>query len=219
MNAPLKLLVEEPIYDFEYRLDESSRDGEQSLKIKGLYMMAERKNKNGRVYKLHEMEEEVNRYLDGMVRTKRSLGELNHPTSVEINPERACHMITNLKREGNGFVGESKILSSPMGTIVRNLIMDGVQLGISSRALGKLTPAGDHNDVDEFKLICCDVVHDPSVDTAFVNGILESKQWILNNKGELEEVYEQLEKGLGTLPKHNRDTHYRNLITDFIKSL
>jgi len=218
MNS-LKLLIEEPIYDFEYRLDESKRGGDQTLKIKGLYMMAEKKNKNGRVYKIDEMENEVNRYAQYMINANRSLGELNHPTSVEINPERACHMITALKREGNGFIGESKILSSPMGTIVRNLILDGVQLGISSRALGKLTPAGDHNDVDEFKLICCDVVHDPSVDTAFVNGILESKQWILNNNGDLVEVYEQLEKGLETLPRHDRDNHYRDLITSFINSL
>jgi hypothetical protein len=158
-----------------------------------------------------------------MVKTNRSLGELNHPTSVEIDPERACHMITELIPEGNTFIGKSKILSTPIGQLVKTLITDGVRLGVSSRALGKLNPVGDHNDVSDFRLICCDVVHDPSVETAFVDGILESKEWILQCDGTIcefvERKHNELHQNVCTLPKHNKEDFLKEQILKFINEL
>jgi len=219
----LKLLIEEPVYDFDVLIEEKNNKEPSSMYIKGVYLMSEKKNKNGRIYKLDEMQKEVNRYLTEMVKAGRSLGELNHPTSVEVNPERACHMITELRQEGNGFIGKSKILNSPMGHIVRNLILDGVKLGISSRALGKLDNKGDHNDVSDLRLICCDVVHDPSVDSAFVDGILEAKQWILRCDGVIcefvEQSYNKLEQNLQTMPKHDSEEHIKKCLLEFINSL
>lgn len=218
-NSGLKLLIDEPIFDIEYKVEEKNKNESSNLFIHGPYLMAERKNKNGRVYSLDEMTREVTRYNNDMIETRRSLGELNHPASVEINPERACHMITELHQEGNAFVGKSKVLNSPMGHIVRNLILDGVKLGVSSRALGKLNQNNDHNDVSEFHLICCDVVHDPSVDTAFVDGILEAKEWVVKCDGTICELYDNLEEKLETLPKHDVDIYLREQILRFINSL
>lgn len=211
---PLKLLIEEPVYEYDVLIDEKNTKDTRDLYIQGPYLMAEQRNKNGRIYTLKEMVPEVNRYIAQMVNEKRSLGELNHPTSVEVNPERACHIITELKQDKNVFYGKSKILSNPMGQVVRSLLMDGVKLGVSSRALGKLIPeAGGAHQVQGFHLICADVVHDPSVNTgkdgvqAFVNGVLEAKQWILQNDGTIVEcagrAYEQFENSLSNLPRQS----------------
>lgn len=146
--------------------------------------------------------------------------------SCDVNPERACHMITDLWREnnvGNIFYGKSKILNTPMGNIVKSLIMEGVQLGVSSRALGKLSPTSGGNTVSNLHLICCDVVHDPSVPTAFVDGILESKDWIINADGTIAEVMDQsfyrMERNLKTMPVGNTDEYLRNVIIDFLNSI
>jgi hypothetical protein len=183
--------------------------------------MAEEKNKNGRIYSLNEMLGEVDRYSGEMIKNGRSLGELNHPTSVEVNPERSCHMITELKQSGNIFMGKSKILSTPMGQIVRSLIFDGVKLGVSSRALGKLIPGTGYNTVQGFHLIGCDVVHDPSVSVAFVNGILEAKNWILAKDGSIVEAYEGFERDISSLPKHStaREEVLKKAVFDFINIL
>jgi len=215
----LKLLIEHPNYEIEYVLEEKNTKEPSSLFIHGPYLMAEQKNKNGRVYKLDEMLKEVTRYNKEMIETNRSIGELNHPTSVEINPERACHKLVSLKQEGNTFVGKSKILNTPMGHLVRNLILDGVKLGISSRALGKLNQNGDHNDVSDFRLICCDIVHDPSVETAFINGILESKEWLVKCDGTICELYDKFEKKIESIPNKDADAYLREQILNFIQSL
>lgn len=365
----LKLLVEEPFYEYDVLIDEKNTKDARDLYIQGPYLMAEQKNKNGRIYTLKEMAPEVNRYIVEMINEKRSLGELNHPScqtktadvltsegwksivdvkkgefvytlntetsnielneveekieesyngvmyrikgrnidtlvtpnhriliktrykgfkyitaeelfnderkysheyiprrgewnkesesegiyldkrflqvekiedfndmvycvktkntnyycmdngkthwtgnSVEVDPERSCHIITELKQDGNVFNGKSKILSNPMGQIVRSLLLDGVRLGVSSRALGKLIPgAGDAHHVQGFHLICADVVHDPSVNTgkngvqAFVNGIFEAKDYILQDDGTIVEAanlaYQQFEKNISKLPR------------------
>ena len=219
----LKLLVEQPTFEYDVELVEEKKGLANTMFIKGPFLMAERKNKNGRVYKIDEMIKEVTRYTNDMIKPCRSLGELNHPTSVEINPERACHIVTELRQEGNLFYGKSKILNTPMGAIVRTLIQDGVKLGISSRALGKLTENGDHNDVTDLRLICMDVVHDPSVETAFVDGILESKQWVLKCDGTVcewvEGAYNKLEQSLCSIPKHDRDVYIKEHINTFIREL
>jgi len=218
---PMKLLVEEPTYELSYLVEEKNRNEPSTMYIQGIFMMAEQKNKNGRIYSIGEMEGEVDRYLTEMVKQGRSLGELNHPTSVEVNPERSCHMITELKQEKNNFVGKSKILSTPMGQIVRSLILDGVKLGISTRALGKLIPGTDCHAVQGFHLICCDVVHDPSVSTAFVNGILESKDWIIRKDGTIVEAYEAFEDKISVLPKKSeeREEVLKIAVLNFLKSI
>ncbi|MDD4109941.1 MAG: primosomal protein [Clostridia bacterium] len=216
-----KLLVEEPVFDLQYIVEEKNKSEPSTLFIQGPFLMSEQKNKNGRIYNLNEMVHEVNRYTSEMIKENRSLGELNHPASVEVNPERACHLITELRQEGNMFFGKSKILSTPMGSLVRALIMDNVKLGISSRALGKLLPQGDAHAVQGFHLICCDVVHDPSVSTAFVNGIMEAKNWILNTDGTIEEAYDVFERGMNNLPKNSniRKEVLEEHILKFITSL
>jgi len=218
----LKLLVESPTFELDYVIEEKNKNEPQNLYIKGPFLMAEEKNKNGRIYPLHEMKTEVGRYLNDMVKTKRALGELNHPSSCDVNPERACHMISDLWQENsnsNIFYGKSKILNTPMGNIVKSLINEGVQLGVSSRALGKLSPCMDGNTVSNLHLICCDVVHDPSVPTAFVDGILESKDWLLNADGTIAEAaFNQLDKGLAQMPVTNSDEYLRSMIIGFLKS-
>lgn len=219
----LKLLIENPTFELDYLVEEKNKNEPQSLYIQGPFLMAEQKNKNGRIYPLHEMKNEVDRYLAEMVEKKRSLGELNHPSTCEVNPERACHMITSLTQEQNVFYGKSKILNTPMGNIVKSLIMEGVQLGVSSRALGKLAPTSAGNTVSNLHLICCDVVHDPSVPTAFVDGILESKDWIINANGTIAEDMHRsitgLEHNIATLPTRNVDEYLRTTIIDFLNSI
>jgi len=216
-----KLLVEDPTFDLQYVVEEKNKNEPSTLFIQGPFLMSEQKNKNGRIYNLNEMVQEVNRYTSEMIQEKRSLGELNHPASVEVNPERACHLITELRQEGNVFFGKSKILSTPMGSLVRALIMDNVKLGISSRALGKLLPQGDAHTVQGFHLICCDVVHDPSVSTAFVNGIMEAKNWILNTDGTIQEAYDIFENGIKTLPRKSdlKEAVLKEQILKFITTL
>lgn len=216
-----KLLVEEPVFDLQYIVEEKNNKEPSTLYIQGPFLMSEQKNKNGRIYSLNEMVQEVGRYTAEMIKEKRALGELNHPASVEVNPERACHLVTELRQEGNMFFGKSKILSTPMGQLVRSLIMDNVKLGISSRALGKLLPQGDSHSVQGFHLICCDIVHDPSVSTAFVNGIMEAKNWILNIDGTIAEAYDILENEVSALPKHSaaREEVLKEQILKFITAL
>jgi hypothetical protein len=216
-----KLLIEEPLFDLQYLIEEKNKNEPSVLYIQGPFLMSEQKNKNGRIYKLDEMVNEVNRYTREMIKENRSLGELNHPESVEVNPERACHMIVELRQEGNMFFGKSKILSTPMGSLVRALIMDNVKLGVSSRALGKLLPQGDAHAVQGFHLICADVVHDPSVPTAFVNGIMEAKEWILEQDGTIVEAYDIFEKKISTQPKKAslKEAALNEAVLKFIASL
>ena len=216
-----KLLVEEPIFEQQYIVEEKNKNEPSTLYIQGPFLMSEQKNKNGRIYSLNEMVGEVGRYTSEMIKEKRALGELNHPASVEVNPERACHLVTELRQEGNMFFGKSKVLSTPMGQLVRALIMDNVKLGISSRALGKLMPQGDSHAVQGFHLICCDIVHDPSVSMAFVNGIMEAKNWILNTDGTIVEAYDAIEGALSKMPRHSeaKEVLLKEQILKFINAL
>lgn len=219
--TPLRLLTETPNFDVQYLVEEANKEGEQNLYIYGPYLQAEAKNKNNRIYTLEEMTNEVNRYKKEMISTKRSLGELNHPSSAEVNPERACHMITELNQQGTAFIGKSKILRTPTGNIVRSLIQDGVKLGVSSRALGKLVKEGNKSvdTVKNMRLCAVDVVHDPSVDKAFVQGILESKQFVLRDDGTIEEFYDELEKKLGHLPKKDVNSYIKEQVLIFLSKL
>jgi hypothetical protein len=218
----LRLLVETPAPEeqFEYILEEKNPKEPAKLYIQGPYMVCNEVNKNQRIYERDDMHREVDRYVKEMVSTKRAMGELNHPTSAEVNLERACHIVTNLKFEGNHVVGRSQVLSTPMGQIVRSLINDGVKVGMSSRALGKLNEdAGGVNRVTDMRLIAVDCVADPSCPKAFVNGILESKQFVLTTNGDLEEVYERFEKSLNVLPNKEMQSYLKEQILSFFKFL
>jgi len=215
-----KLLVEKPdLSDFEYIVEEKNAKEPSKLYIQGPFMMASEKNRNNRVYDLEEMAKEVDRYTAEMINENRAMGELNHPTTAEVDLERACHVVTELKQKDNIFYGKSKVLSTPCGQIVKSLVMDGVKVGVSSRALGKLdeTPSGI-SQVKDMKLIAIDCVADPSFPKAFVNGILESKQWVLASDGKFEEIYNKFENSVKNLPKKDLDNYLREQIISFIKN-
>lgn len=217
---PFKLLVERPdMHEFEYILEEQNDKSESNLFVSGPYMQFGEKNRNGRIYEEMEMCKEVDRYTKEMILEKRSLGELNHPTSAEVNPEKACHMVTELKRDGNIFHGKSKVLSTPAGQIMRSLIMDGVKLGMSSRALGQLEEKEDANYVKEMRLVAIDCVADPSFPKAFVNGILESKQYVLSQDGDFTETYDNFELGISNLPRKDIDTYLKEQICTFLSKI
>ena len=184
--------------------------------------MAEGVNRNKRIYPLEEMQKEVERYQNTMVDTGRAMGELNHPTTADVDLERACHLVTEMSQDGNVFHGKSKVLSTPTGLIVRSLINDGVRVGMSSRALGQLIPESGTegvNRVKDFKLVAIDCVADPSFPKAFVNGILESKQYVVNKYGQFEEAYDNFEKTISNLPLKNRDEFLKTNMLKFIKGL
>jgi hypothetical protein len=220
----LNLIVETPAPKeaFEYIVEEGNTKDKKNLYIKGPYMMAEDVNRNKRIYSLDEMRNEIGRYDTDMVQTGRAMGELNHPTTADVDLERACHIVTEMSQEGNVFYGKSKVLSTPTGLIVRSLINDGVRVGMSSRALGQLIPENNRegvNRVKDFKLVAIDCVADPSFPKAFVNGILESKQYVVNKYGQFEEKYDNFEKTLANMPLKNRDDFLRTNMLKFIKSL
>jgi hypothetical protein len=220
----LNLIVETPApkEEFEYIVEEGNSKDTQNFFIKGPYMMAEGVNRNKRIYPLEEMQREVKRYEQFMVKTGRAMGELNHPTTADVDLERACHLVTEMSQDGNVFYGKSKVLSTPTGLIVRSLINDGVRVGMSSRALGQLIPESGNdgvNRVKDFKLVAIDCVADPSFPKAFVNGILESKQYVVNQYGQYEEMYDNFERTISSLPRKDTDAFLRENILKFIKSL
>jgi hypothetical protein len=217
-----KLLVENPAPEeqFEYILEEKNSKGPSSLYIKGPYMMAEGVNRNNRVYDLDQMVEEVSRYDKEMIKTNRAMGELNHPTSADVNLERACHIVTEMRRDGNVFFGKSKVLTTPLGLLVRSLIQDGVKVGMSSRALGKLEEQDNGvNRVTEMRLVAIDCVADPSFPKAFVNGILESKQYVLEADGKFQELYDSFESSISKFPRKDLEKYLKEQIMIFFKKL
>lgn len=182
--------------------------------------MATNPNKNRRIYNLTEMVNEVERYKKEFIASNRSLGELSHPeSSTEVNLERACHMVINLEQKDNIFYGKSKILSTPMGTLTKQLINDGVKLGISSRALGKLIPLGENNQVEGFHLICLDVVHEPSA-PALLDSIMEGRQFLIQEGGRIVELAcNSLECRLNSIPKKDVETYLKESFLEFINNL
>ena len=220
MSLALNLLVEEPTHEdnYEYIFSEENRNSPSSLYIKGPYMLAEGVNKNKRLYPIDELRREVERYKTEMISPGRAMGELNHPPSADVDLERACHMVTDLYEQDNVFYGKSKVLSTPCGLIVKSLVNDGVKVGMSSRALGTLEEGVGYNTVRNLKLVAVDCVADPSFPKAFVNGILESKQWVLADNGKFEEVYENFERSIKRMPKKDVDRFLKERILSFIKN-
>tara|TARA_R100000951_G_scaffold106089_1_gene100346 strand:+ start:1829 stop:2494 length:666 start_codon:yes stop_codon:yes gene_type:complete len=218
----LKLLVEKPApeEEFEYITEEKDKNSPSTLFISGPYMMAESVNRNKRMYPIEEMRREVTRYTDEMIKAGRAMGELNHPTSPDVDLERACHLVTEMSEDGNVFYGKSKVLSTPSGHLVKCLINDGVKVGMSSRALGSLVEEGSYNKVSDLRLVAVDCVADPSFPKAFVNGILESKEFVLGANGHsFEVVYDELETGISKLPKRRKDDYLREQIIKFIRKM
>ena len=175
-------LISESIEDIEYLL-EDDENGKRNYKIKGPFLQAEVKNRNGRIYPLPILEKEVRRYNKEYIQKNRAFGELGHPDGPTVNLERVSHMITKLYPDGTNFIGEAKIMDTPYGKIVKNLIDEGAKLGVSSRGMGSLVPQrGAHVVKDDFYLAtAADIVADPSAPNAFVEGIMEGKDWVWEN--------------------------------------
>lgn len=178
-------------------LDEAT--GKKSYHIQGVFLQAEQKNRNGRIYPTSILEREVTRYTNEYIANKRSIGELNHPQDPSVNPERACHLVESLTKQGNDWIGRSKVLSTPVGQIVKGLLDDGVQLGVSSRGLGTLTEQDGTNMVNEdYYMSCIDVVSDPSAPSAWVNGIFEGKEFYMGNDQQfIDKIKKQIDKEAG----------------------
>ena len=176
----MKLISEFNDYGIQPVIVEQNEKGEKDYFIEGIFMQSEIKNRNGRIYPKEVIQKEVKRYNKEFVEQKRAFGELGHPEGPTINLDKVSHMIEKLEEDGNNYVGRAKILSTPNGQIVKNLIDDGAKLGVSSRGLGSLESKGNAQYVkDDFQLATAgDIVADPSAPEAFVEGIMEGVEWV-----------------------------------------
>tara|TARA_B100000482_G_scaffold176773_1_gene146766 strand:- start:428 stop:1072 length:645 start_codon:yes stop_codon:yes gene_type:complete len=174
-------LITETIENVEVITEGKGAD--KKMYIEGVFLQSELKNRNGRMYPFSVLEKEVNRYNEEYVKTSRALGELGHPDGPTVNLDRVSHRITSLRAEGNNFIGKAQILDTPMGKIASSLLGEGVKLGVSSRGMGSIDKREDCNVVmDDFMLAtAADIVADPSAPDAFVNGIMEGKEWAWDN--------------------------------------
>ena len=190
-------LISEQIEEVEFITEELNEDtGKKSYKIKGVFMQSDVKNRNGRVYPQEILAKEVAKYNKNFIKEKRAFGELGHPDGPTVNLERVSHMITDLYPDGKNFIGEAKIMATPMGEIVKNLMDEGAKLGVSSRGMGSLQSRGGTNYVkDDFYLAtAADIVADPSAPNAFVEGIMEGIEWVWNNGALVEEELVQMQR-------------------------
>ena len=210
-------LISEHIEDVEY-ITEEKDNGEKTYKIKGVFMQSEVKNRNGRVYPFPVLQKEVNRYNKDYVNENRAFGELGHPDGPTVNLERASHMITSLKPEGKNFVGQATILKTPMGRIVENLMDAGGKLGVSSRGMGSLEQKNGANYVkkDFYLATAADIVADPSAPNAFVQGIMEGKEWVWDNGALVEEELIRMKKRIN---ENVRKKHANQDALEFAKFL
>ena len=182
----MKLISEQWSDEVNYLVEEDPKTGKKHAYIEGVMLQTEVKNKNGRIYPKEVMQKEVKRYNKEYVDQNRAYGELGHPEGPTINLERTSHLITSLKEDGNNFVGKAKILSTPMGEIVKNLLNDGARLGVSSRGMGSLKASNAKGGVQmvqsDFQLAtAADIVADPSAPDAFVDGVMEGVEWVWDN--------------------------------------
>ena len=214
-------LIREEIENVEVIVEQ--RNGKKNLYIEGVFLQGDIKNRNGRMYPAETLSKEVGRYNESFIQKGRALGELGHPDGPTINLDRVSHKITSLRQEGSNWVGRAQILSTPMGTIAKNLLDEGVKLGVSSRGMGSLRE--DRNGVkvvgEDFMLAtAADIVADPSAPDAFVNGIMEGKDWVWDG-GILREKYaEKTYKKVNTLVDQRRlEENKLNLFQDFLQNL
>ena len=188
-------LIAEAVEEVEY-ITEEKEGGGKNYKIRGIFMQADIKNRNGRIYPMEVLNEEVKKYNKNFIEQNRAFGELGHPDGPTVNLERVSHMITSLEPDGKNFIGEAKIMDTPMGKIVKNLMDEGAKLGVSSRGMGSLRQKGGANVVsDDFYLAtAADIVADPSAPNAFVEGVIEGKEWVWNNGALVEAHVADLKK-------------------------
>jgi hypothetical protein len=198
------------------------KGSKKKLYIEGTFLQGEIKNRNGRVYPVSTLANEVTRYNESFVNKGRALGELGHPDGPTVNLDRVSHKITSLKQEGNNFVGKAQILNTPMGKIASSLIEEGVTLGVSSRGIGSLREQNGVKYVGEdFQLAtAADIVADPSAPDAFVNGIMEGKEWVWEGGILRQELAERTKKSINTLVDQRRlEEQKLNLFNDFLSNL
>tara|TARA_X000000950_G_scaffold86894_1_gene109409 strand:+ start:736 stop:1383 length:648 start_codon:yes stop_codon:yes gene_type:complete len=215
----MKLITE--VYETLEYISEANADGEKEFFIEGVFMQANQKNRNGRIYPTNVLEREVARYNKEYVEKNRAFGELGHPQGPTINLERVSHMIKSLTKEGDNFIGKAKIMDSPYGNIVKNLIKEGASLGVSSRGMGSLKAKNGINQVqDDFYLAtAADIVADPSAPDAFVEGIMEGVEWILDGGKWVEQFVEQSQKEIKTVSKADLEEAKLRVFNKFLKLL
>ena len=216
----MKLISENFSDEVEY-ITEEREDGKKNFKLKGVFMQAEIRNRNGRVYPMNVLEKEVERYNKEFIEQNRAYGELGHPEGPTVNLDKVSHMVTSLKPDGKNFIGEAKVMSTPMGEIVKNIMDDGGKLAVSSRGMGSLTKKNGANYVnDDFYLAtAADIVADPSAPNAFVQGIMEGKEWVWNNgllqEQEVARIKDEMERNI-----RSRKANYQALaFAKFLKNL
>lgn len=213
-------LFSEAIEEVEY-ICEAREDGGKNYKIRGIFMQADVKNRNGRVYPMDVLQKEVVKYNKNFIKENRAFGELGHPEGPTVNLERVSHMITSLAQEGKNFIGEAKIISTPMGEIVKSLMDEGAKLGVSSRGMGSLDQRNGANYVrDDFYLAtAADIVADPSAPNAFVEGIMEGKEWVWNNGALLEAEMVQMQKEFDVKQRQRNVNREALAFAKFLKRL
>ena len=212
-------LIKEVVEDVNYLVEE--KDGKKTLYIEGPFLVAEAVNRNGRKYLRETMQKEVSRYTDEYINKNRAFGELGHPDTPSINLDRVSHLNVGLREDGNVWIGKAKILDTPMGNIARNLIEGGGQLGVSSRGMGSLKSVNGINIVqDDFHLAtAADIVADPSAPGAFVQGIMEGKEWMLVDGVWTEVQYEAAKKQIKEASRKDIEKVSLQIFENFIKKL
>ena len=212
-------LITETIEDVQILTEETN--GKKDYKIRGVFMQADIKNRNGRIYPVETLAKEVRRYTKEFIEKKRAFGELGHPDGPTVNLERVSHMITSLKPEGKNFIGEAKVMDTPYGKIVKNLIDEGAVLGVSSRGMGSIQQQGGQNLVgkDFYLATAADIVADPSAPDAFVEGIMEGKEWVWDN-GVLKSVtVEQYKSEIEKAKRQELAEKKSKIFADFMSKL
>ena len=217
----MKLISEFNDYGIQPVIVEQNEKGEKDYFIEGIFMQSEIKNRNGRIYPKEVIQKEVKRYNKEFVEQKRAFGELGHPEGPTINLDKVSHMIEKLEEDGNNYVGRAKILSTPNGQIVKNLIDDGAKLGVSSRGLGSLESKGNAQYVkDDFQLATAgDIVADPSAPEAFVEGIMEGVEWVYESGILKAKDLDQMQKDLKTARLNKLEETKLNLWKSFVEKL
>jgi len=212
-------LITETVEDVE-TIVESNESGGKTYKLKGVMMESDTQNRNGRIYEGKILKKETQRYISEYVNKNRALGELNHPSGPTVNLDRVSHMVTKLNESGKQILGEAKIIDTPMGKIVKNLIDAGAKLGVSSRGMGSLEKRNGVNYVkDDFTLAAIDIVADPSAPNAFVDGILEGKEWIWDNGLLVEKQISEYQKKLKKVSKRKLEEEAIKLFSDFLRKI
>ena len=212
-------LITETIENVEVITEGTGAD--KKLYIEGVFLQSEIKNRNGRMYPFSVLEKEVSRYNEEYVKTSRALGELGHPDGPTVNLDRVSHRITSLRAEGNNFIGKAQILDTPMGKIASSLLGEGVKLGVSSRGMGSIDRREDCNVVmDDFMLAtAADIVADPSAPDAFVNGIMEGKEWAWDNGILKETKVAKYQRYIDSATRRNLEERTLNVFNDFLTGL